>query len=77
MSKLQRYFIYGDNLYATYADEDALSSAYSICHENGDWVKYEDAKKLEEENERLKKKNEELLTHLLDLGGCVDPSSFP
>ena len=33
--------------------------------------------RLREENERLKKKNEELLTHLLDLGGCVDPSSFP
>ena len=28
--------------------------------------------KLREENERLKKKNEELLTGFLDLGGCPD-----
>ena len=80
MSKLQRYFIYGDNLYATYADEDALSSAYSICHENGDWVKYEDAKKLEEENRKLHLWKEGAINfypnlegmemHEADIGGC-------
>ena len=50
MSKLQRYFIYGDSSYGTHADEDA----------NGDWVKYEDVKELEEENERLRRRIIEL-----------------
>ena len=67
MSKLQRYFIYGDNLYATYADEDALSSAYSICHEHGDWVKYEDVKELEEEIGNHKAENESIGTLLSEL----------
>ena len=67
MSKLQRWHVWTDQQFNVKATKDSA----------GEWVHYEDAKKLEEENERLKKKNEELLTHLLDLGGCVDPSSFP
>ena len=69
MSKLQRWNIYFDCI--TRKPPEVVKDSL------GPWVSFEDAKKLEEENERLKKKNEELLTHLLDLGGCVDPSSFP
>ena len=61
MSKLQRYDIWA-----------GVQGIEYVTDSSGEWVHYEDAKKLEEENERLKKKNEELLTGFLDLGGCPD-----